>query len=109
MLVFCFQLREGSDGDAAVVALLEKALDLSPKDVYAREQLCKLYEEVSILGEQGGCFLGGMGDGNIRLGGEGGGYSFVDKPYQSSHLTIDHAFLSRWSAVPTLDRDASNI
>eukprot|EP00904_Undaria_pinnatifida_P013491 jgi/Undpi1/9272/HiC_scaffold_26.g11730.m1 len=43
------RLREGSDGDAAVVALLEKALDLSPKDVYAREQLCKLYEEAGAI------------------------------------------------------------
>ena len=37
----------------------------------------------------------------------GGGYSFADACL--SHLTVDHASLSRRSTVPTPNKDTSNI
>ena len=42
----------------------------------------------------------------VDRGGWGGAYSFVAC---LSHLTIDHASLSRRSTVPTPNRDTSNI
>ena len=46
------------------------------------------------------------GGGTLREACQEGAYSFVAC---LSHLTIDHAFLSRRITVPTPSRDASNI
>ena len=59
-------------------------------------------------GEEGGLYrkreCAGVGWGGAII--EGAAYSFVAC---LSHLTIDHASLSRRSTVPTPNRDTSNI
>ena len=73
-----------------------------------------------MIGEGSGAGKGGIGIGASctrnagrrwwgwlgRVGGGGGGYSFFAC---LSHLTIDHASLSRRSTVPTPNRDTSNV
>ena len=66
---------------------------------YSLEAIASSSPSFTILTYTGAYATGTGGEG-------GGGYSFVAC---LSHLTIDHASLSRWSPVLTPKRDTSNI